>query len=147
VDESGKGLGFDGLGTQVAGHVEWVADDEGAAGVSTGQASQGADIVTLVGAGQREDGLGGQPKSIGDSYADASVAYVQSHEAEQGWDWLPGFHGVDGSFWQAEVKRAAAQVLSSCSGEHEGSPGGPPVLKMTPFLFRCRLIGRLVGPP
>lgn len=99
VDESGKSLGFDGLGTQVTGHVKGIADDEGAAGVSAGNAGEGAEIVALIGATQREDWLGGQPKSIGGGYADAPVAYVQSHEAEQGLDWWLRVHGIDGSSW------------------------------------------------
>jgi hypothetical protein len=36
VDESGKGLGFDGLGAEVARHIEGVADNEGATVVPAG---------------------------------------------------------------------------------------------------------------
>ncbi len=93
MDEAGKGLGFDGLGTQVAGHIEWVADHEGAAGVSAGKAGEGVKIVALICAGERKDGLSSQPKGIRDGHADAPVAYIESHKAEWGSDWLLGVHG------------------------------------------------------
>jgi len=76
VDVAGELLGLDGLGAEVAGHVEGVADDDGLAGVAAGEASEGAEVVAAGGAGEGEDGLSGEAEGVRDGDADPAIAYV-----------------------------------------------------------------------
>ncbi len=98
MHQAGKVLGLDGLGTQVAGHVERIADDDGAAVMATGEAREGAEVLASAGANEGEHGLCGEAESIGDGYTDAAIAHVQTHEAVGrglpreykgfGWRWI-----------------------------------------------------------
>ncbi len=59
VQVAGKLLSFDSLGAEVAGHVEGIPDHDCLAGIAAGEASEGAEIVPEIGAGEGQDGLGG----------------------------------------------------------------------------------------
>jgi hypothetical protein len=78
----GKGLGFGGLGADVAGEVERIADHDANYGKTPSETGQGAQVVAAVMmALQSEDGLGREPQFVGDSDADAAIANVEGEIA------------------------------------------------------------------
>jgi hypothetical protein len=97
VDREGEGLaeglgervGSGGLGADIAGHIEGIAEDNGGAPVFAQEAAQGFEVLLCVFANQGEDGLGGEAELIGDGDADAAGAEIEAQEA--------GFHSRDGN--------------------------------------------------
>jgi hypothetical protein len=78
----GKGLDFGGLGAEVAGEVERVADDDADAVETAAETGEGAEIVFRVAlAGEGEDGLGGEAELVRDGDADAFGADVEGEVA------------------------------------------------------------------
>jgi hypothetical protein len=97
VDREGEGLaerlgesvGSGGLGADVAGHIERIAEDDSGAAVFAQEAPQGFEVLLRVFADQGEDGLSGEAELIGDGDADAAGAEIEAQEA--------GFHSRDGN--------------------------------------------------
>ena len=73
-----KDLYFFRLWTDVAGHVQRIADDDVGAVVAAEQAAEGLDIGTAVaGAVEGEERLDGVAELIGNGHADAPVADIE----------------------------------------------------------------------
>lgn len=85
----GEGVRFGGLGADVAGHIEGVAEDDGGAAVFAQQAAEGFEVLFRVFADQGEDGLGGEAELVGDGDADTPAAEIEAQKA--------GFHSRDGN--------------------------------------------------
>jgi len=85
----GEGVGSGGLGADVAGHIEGIAEDNGGAAVFAQQAAEGFEVLLRVFADQGKDGLGGEAELVGDGDADAAGAEIEAQEA--------GFHSRDGN--------------------------------------------------
>ena len=89
AERFGEGVGFGGLGADVAGHVERIAEDDGGAAEFAEQAAEGFEVLLRVFADQGEDGLRGEAELVGDRDADAAVAEIEAQEA--------GLHSIDRS--------------------------------------------------
>ena len=76
----GKGMGLGSLGTDVAGHIQGIAENDGGAAKFAEDAAQGFEILLDVFADQGQDGLGREAKLVGDSDANAAVAEVETEE-------------------------------------------------------------------
>lgn len=93
----GEGLGLGGLGAEVPGEVNGVADDDGDDGETAAEAGNGAEVFSGDAGGwatalEGEDGLGGEAELVGDSNPDAAVADVESEIAKGSFQLLaPGF--------------------------------------------------------
>lgn len=74
-------LGPLGLGTDVAGRVERVAEHDGRAVEPAQQAPQRLQVLAEVFANQGKDGLGGEAEFVGDRDADASRAEIEAEKA------------------------------------------------------------------
>jgi hypothetical protein len=78
----GKGLGFGGLGTHVAGKMHGIAHYYAHDGEAAAEARQRAQVVALVVVAlQRQNGLRGQAQLVRDSYANAALADIEAEIA------------------------------------------------------------------
>jgi hypothetical protein len=85
----GEGLRFCGLGAELAGEVDGVANYDTDDAKAAAEAGNGTEIISLtVTPFQREDRLGGQAQLVGDGYPDAAVADVQAEMAGGGFQLL-----------------------------------------------------------
>jgi hypothetical protein len=89
AERPGKSVRSGGLGANVAGHIEGIAEDDGGAAVFAQQAAKGFKVLLLIFADQGEDGLGGEAEFVGDGDTDAAGAEIEAQEA--------GFHSRDGN--------------------------------------------------
>lgn len=89
AERFGESVGSGGLGADVAGHIEGIAQDDGGAAVFAQEAAEGFKVLLLVFADQGEDGLSGEAELVGDSDADAAGAEIEAQKA--------GFHSCDGN--------------------------------------------------
>ena len=78
-----EGVGFGGLGTQVAGHVQGIAEDDPGAAVFAEQAAKGFQVGFRVSAKQGQNRLRGEAQFIGDGDTDAAVSEIESEEARR----------------------------------------------------------------
>lgn len=77
----GKGLGADGLGADVAGKIEGMAEDDLGAAEFAEEAPQGFKVLLVIPANEGQDGLRGEAKLVGDGNADAAGAEIEAQEA------------------------------------------------------------------
>jgi hypothetical protein len=85
----GEGVGSGGLGADVTGHIQGIAEDDGGAAVFAEEAAEGFEVLPLVFADQGENGLGGKAELVGDGDADAAASEIEAQKA--------GFHSRDGN--------------------------------------------------
>jgi hypothetical protein len=76
-----EGLGFGGLRAQVAGHVEWIAEDDGFAAELAEEAAEGFEVLLRIFVDKGENGLCGEAELIGDGDTDAATAEIESEVA------------------------------------------------------------------
>lgn len=88
-----KGLSLDSLRTEIAGHIQRIADDDLSAGMFAQDARERAEVLTAIAADQGEDWLGGDASLVGDSHANATVAYVKTQDPGDGGWRNGGFFG------------------------------------------------------
>jgi hypothetical protein len=86
VEGLGEGVGFRGLGADVAGHVERIAKDNGGAAEFPEQAAEGFEVLLCVFTNQGEDGLSGETEFVRNRDPNAAVSEVEAQQA--------GFHKV-----------------------------------------------------
>jgi hypothetical protein len=77
----GKGLGSGGLGAEIAGHIEGIAEDDGCAVEFAQEAAEGFQVLFRIFPDEGEDWLRGEAELIGDGDADAATAEVKAEEA------------------------------------------------------------------
>ena len=77
----GKGLGFDGLGAHVSGHVQRMAEDDSGAAESAQEAAERFQVLFLVFSHQSHYRLRGEPEFVRNRDADAPAAEIEAHEA------------------------------------------------------------------
>jgi hypothetical protein len=81
AEDFGKNLGSGGLGAEVAGKVEGIAQDDGGAVEFPEQSGEGLEILTEVAADEGEHRLGGEAQLVGDGNADTASAIIESEQA------------------------------------------------------------------
>lgn len=79
----GKLVGPLGLGADVAGGVEGIAEHDGDAAEPAEEAAERLEVLTKVFADEGENGLGGEAELIGDGDADASGAEIEAEKARR----------------------------------------------------------------
>ena len=84
VEDVGEGVGLCGLGAEVAGHVEGIAQHNGGTIELAEQAAQRLQVLLRVFADEGEDGLSGEAQLIGHRDADTAVTEIEAEQA--------GFH-------------------------------------------------------
>ena len=124
----GEGLGLAGLRTDLAGHVERVANDDLGDGMLADDAAEGFDVGVGRAAMQGEERLHGQSEGIGDGEANAFAADVQGEQA-----WGQCRRGDDEGSWVVHVRSVAGEEERRCGfgrrlsewlpGEREWSDG------------------------
>ncbi len=75
-----ESLGFGSLRAEVSGHVQGVADDDGAASVAPDESLDGMEIIPPTGANEGHDGLGSETELVRDSDPDAAITDVEPHQ-------------------------------------------------------------------
>jgi hypothetical protein len=98
----GEGVGFRGLGANVPGHIERIAQDDGGAAEFAEKAAEGFKVLLRIFADEGEYGLGGEAEFIGDSDADAAIAEIEAQEA--------GLHSIDSS-GESSGERRESRIL------------------------------------
>lgn len=81
-----EGLSFDGLGAEIAGHVDGIADNDAAAVEFTQKASERFEVLPRIFADQSENGLSCEAKLVGDGDANAAISEIEAQKA--------GFHSI-----------------------------------------------------
>ena len=81
AEGAGKGAGEGGLGADVAGKMQRIADDDGGAAVFAEETAEGSEVLLRIFADQGEDGLGGEAEFVGDGDTDAAAAEIEAEEA------------------------------------------------------------------
>jgi hypothetical protein len=76
-----KSLGLSGLRALISRHIKRVANYRLGDGVLAEDAGDGLHVGSAVGAVQGEERLRGEAEGIGESDADAAVAYVEAYDA------------------------------------------------------------------
>jgi hypothetical protein len=89
AERLGEGVGSGGLGADVAGHIEGIAEDDGRAAVFAEKAAEGFEVLFQVFTDQGEEGLSGEAELVGDGDTDAAGAEIEAQKA--------GFHSRDGN--------------------------------------------------
>jgi hypothetical protein len=89
AERFGEGVGSGGLGADVAGHIEGIAEDDGRTAEFAKEAAEGFEVLVRIFADQGEDGLGGEAELVGDGDADTPAAEIEAQKA--------GFHSRDGN--------------------------------------------------
>lgn len=79
----GEGMGFGGLGANIAGHVQRIAQNDGGAPVFAEEATEGLQVGFDVPADESQDRLRGEPEFIGDGDPDAAVSEIKAKEARR----------------------------------------------------------------
>ncbi len=77
----GKGMGFCGLGADVARHVERIAQHDGRAAVFAEKAAEGFQVRLQVFAEESEDRLRREPQLIGNGNADTAITEIKAKQA------------------------------------------------------------------
>jgi hypothetical protein len=73
-----EGLGFGGLGADVAGHVKRVAEDDRCAPILAEETAEGFEVGFDVFAHQSQNRLGGEPQLVGDGDPDAARSEIEA---------------------------------------------------------------------
>ena len=81
AERLGEGVGSGGLGADVTGHIDGIAEDDGGAAEFAEEAAERFEVLLRVFANQREDGLSGEAERVGDGDADAAAAEIEAQEA------------------------------------------------------------------
>ncbi len=81
ADLFGESLGFEGLGADLAGHMEGIADDDLGDGVFAEDTADGFEVGARSGAIEGEERLDGEAEGIRDGEADAFAADIKGEEA------------------------------------------------------------------
>src|SRR5581483_9362742 len=131
----GKGMGFGGLGADVAGHVQGIAENNGRTAEFAQEAAEGFQVLLDVFAHQGKDRLGGQAELVGDSDADAAVTEIEAEEAGGHWMMVQGTaKGRLASKRFAEKRSAKGQLAKKRLAVSGGLPA-----KLRPGIRRLKI--------